>query len=314
MKRTDCPLGTFFSTRPDKSRLTVLEVLRGQFESHFRLNEAALEWMADVGVEADVVARLERHASEQSFAQAEWATWLSTRCPWLRGDVRRKVSEVAALADYHAQTDVPVVRMLLTDDAPQFRGITEDHGLCWVHRGRNLKALNPTVGLFLDEQQSALDAFWSLYRQVGQWQTYPAREDGHVLVQSFRALTQRTVAYEPLGQLLVRMGEQQEGLLGALLSHPEVLRHNNPAELEARQRVRKRDVSFGPRSVAGARAWDVWQSVVRTARALGQNVYEWVLDRLTKENQVPRLAEQIKQRAEELHLGWTWGLRPRPSG
>jgi hypothetical protein len=46
---------------------------------------------------------------------------------------------VAALADYHAQTEVPVVRMLLTDDAPQFWGVTEDHGLCWVHWGRNLK-------------------------------------------------------------------------------------------------------------------------------------------------------------------------------
>lgn len=75
-------------------------------------------------------------------------TFFSTRSdksPWLRGEVRRKVSEVAALADYHAQTEVPVVRMLLTDDAPQFRGITEDHGLCWVHRGRNLKALRPHV-------------------------------------------------------------------------------------------------------------------------------------------------------------------------
>ena len=93
-----------------------------------------------------------------------------------------------------------------------------------------------------------------------------------------------------------------------------MLRHNNPAEPEARQRVRKRDVSFGPRSVAGARAWDVWQSVVRTTRVLGQNVYEWVLDRLMGKGQVPRLGEPIKQRAEELHLGWSWGLRPRPSG
>lgn len=308
------PLGTFFSTRPDKSRLTVLEVLRGQHEGHFRLNRAALEWMVDVGVEVDVVRRLVAHASEQSFAQAEWSVWLSATCPWLRGEARRQVSEVAALADYHAQTEVPVVRMLLTDDAPQFRGITEEHALCWVHRGRNLKALNPVVGPFLDEQQSALSAFWSLYRQVGQWQEHAAPEERARLVQSFQALTERTVAYDDLRQQLQRMGEQQDGLLGALLRHPEVLRHNNPAELEARQRVRKRDVSFGPRSVAGARAWDVWQSAVRTTRALGQNVYAWVLDRLTRQGQVERLGEQIRQRADELHLGWSWCLRPRPSG
>ena len=110
-------------------------------------------------------------------------------------------------------------------------------------------------------------------------------------VQSFQALTQCTVAYDDLGQQLQRMGEQQDGLFGALRRHPEVLRHSNSAELKARQRVRKRDVSFGPRSVAGARAWDVWQSVVRTTRALGQNVYKWVLDRLTRKGQVPQLGE-----------------------
>jgi hypothetical protein len=292
----------------------VLEVLRGEDESHVRLNEAALEWMADLDVEVTVVARLRPDASERPLGQAGWATWLSAKCPWLRGEVRRKVSEVAALADYHAQSEVPVGRMLLTDDAPQFRGITEDHGLRRVHRGQNLEALRPHVVTFERELQSVLDASWSFYRQVGQWQTHAAPEEKKTLEQSFQALTQRTVDYDDLGKQLQRMGEQQDGLLGALLRHPEVLRHNNLAELEARQRVRKRDVSFGPRSVAGARAWGVWPSVVRTTRTLGQNVYEWVLDRLTKKGEVPRLGEQIKQRAEELPLGWTWGLRPRPSG
>ncbi len=33
-----------------------------------------------------------------------------------------------------------------------------------------------------------------------------------------------------------------------VLSHPEILLHNNPAKLEARQRVRKRDVSLQART------------------------------------------------------------------
>jgi hypothetical protein len=33
-----------------------------------------------------------------------------------------------------------------------------------------------------------------------------------------------------------------------VLEHPELPLHNNPAELGARQRVRKRHISFGPRS------------------------------------------------------------------
>ncbi len=37
-----------------------------------------------------------------------------------------------------------------------------------------------------------------------------------------------------------------------VLAHPEIPLHNNPAELGARARVRKRDVSFGPRTREGA--------------------------------------------------------------
>jgi len=38
-------------------------------------------------------------------------------------------------------------------------------------------------------------------------------------------------------------------------------------ELAVRRRVRKRDVSFGPRSPAGVRAWDTFQSIAATGRS-----------------------------------------------
>ena len=40
-----------------------------------------------------------------------------------------------------------------------------------------------------------------------------------------------------------------------VLKHPEIPLHNNPAELGARRRVRKRVVSYGPRSEQGAKAF-----------------------------------------------------------
>ncbi len=51
-----------------------------------------------------------------------------------------------------------------------------------------------------------------------------------------------------------------------VLKHPEIPLHNNPAELEARQRVRKRDVSFGPRTQDGIEAWDTFMSLAATAQ------------------------------------------------
>ena len=91
-----------------------------------------------------------------------------------------------------------------------------------------------------------------------------------------------------------------------MLIHPELSLHNNDSELGARHRVRKRDVSFGPRTTVGARAWDTMQSLVGTAKKLGVNIYEYFTDRVTGRGAVPRLADVIETKAAELNLGGSW--------
>jgi hypothetical protein len=91
-----------------------------------------------------------------------------------------------------------------------------------------------------------------------------------------------------------------------VLSHPEILLHNNPAELGARQRVRKRDVSLQARTPEGIGAWDIFQTLVCTAKKLGVNVYQYLQDRIAQTNQFPSLAHLIEERAKELQLAASW--------
>ena len=65
----------------------------------------------------------------------------------------------------------------------------------------------------------------------------------------------------------------KKGCLLMALAHPEIPLHNNPAELGARARVRKRDVSFGPRTREGAQAWDTFMTLAETATKLGVSFY-----------------------------------------
>lgn len=88
-----------------------------------------------------------------------------------------------------------------------------------------------------------------------------------------------------------------------VLAHPELPLHNNPAELGARQRVRTRDVSVGPRSPAGSSAWDIFMTLAATARKLGIDFAVYLRDRLTQAGQVPPLADLISARAPHLALG-----------
>ena len=82
-----------------------------------------------------------------------------------------------------------------------------------------------------------------------------------------------------------------------VLKEPIVPLHNNPAELGARQRVRKRDVSFGPRSESGRVAWDVFMTVAETAKKLSANFYDYVYDRVAEAYDMPALADVIRSRS-----------------
>ncbi|HYU75269.1 MAG TPA: hypothetical protein VEL31_21590 [Ktedonobacteraceae bacterium] len=94
-----------------------------------------------------------------------------------------------------------------------------------------------------------------------------------------------------------------------VLSHPEILLHNNPAELGARQRVRKRDVSAAAHAPERALGRGIHaQTLVSTAIKLGVNVYQYFHDRITQTNGVPSLAHLIEERATMQPLSASWSL------
>jgi hypothetical protein len=65
-------------------------------------------------------------------------------------------------------------------------------------------------------------------------------------------------------------------------------------------------VSYGPRSLAGARTWDAMETLLSTARKLGVNFFQYIRDRVSGARQMPSLADPIKQRAETMDLGSSW--------
>jgi len=77
-------------------------------------------------------------------------------------------------------------------------------------------------------------------------------------------------------------------------------------KLDCRARVRWRDVSFGPRTEAGVRAWGVGLTLVATVKKLGVNIYHYIQDCLSGRNGLPSLADLIVQRAQELNLSASW--------
>ena len=300
------PLYSIYRTMPRKDRPTVLAVLRGTETPRYLVNDEAIALAASMGVSGAVLCWFQerlpwnREMDEKGFTER-----YDKAMTFVNGEARRKLYEAAALAAYRAQTDVPVVDTLLGDDAPQFKEITDALSLCWVHEGRHYAKLTPMFEPFQKELEAFQDRFWDYYRELRDYRTEPTAEKARRLETAFDELFSTKAEYADLDARIAKTAAKKSELL-LVLSHPELPLHNNGSELTVRQRKRKQDVSFGPRTVAGSKAWDTMQSLVDTTRKLGVNIYEYFKDRVTKRDAVPRLADIIRQRAQELNLGASW--------
>ncbi len=110
----------------------------------------------------------------------------------------------------------------------------------------------------------------------------------------------QVTGYDELDKRIAKT-KAKKGRLLKVLSYPKMPLHNNPAELAARRRARKRDISFGPRTQDGVAAWDTFMNLAATARQLGVSFYAYIHDRVTGAHALPSLADLIQQQAPAFH-------------
>ena len=87
-----------------------------------------------------------------------------------------------------------------------------------------------------------------------------------------------------------------------VLDRPEVPLHNNLSEGHLRDYVKKRKISGSTRSDLGRQARDTFASLKKTCRRLGVNFWAYLQDRVRGAGQIPRLADLIRQKAEEMSV------------
>jgi len=286
---------TVYQTRPGGTRQDVLAVLWGQ-EPVFRLNADALAWLSTSSLRPTLLTQLCAALPwDTELSASELSKVLDGAGVTLAPQQRQQIWDALAIAAYHVQTTVPIVRRLLSDDAAVYHLLTDAHGLCWVHDARHYTKLTPVVPAY----QALLAAFrkdyWRFYRQLVAYRMAPSATERDRLPAAFDDLFSRRTGYLALDERIAKTWANRELLL-LVLDYPDLPLHNNDMELAARRRVRKRDVSFGPQSRAGAQAWDTFQTIIATASKLGVRVYAYFLGRLMVPATTPSLAERICER------------------
>ena len=212
------------------------------------------------------------------------------------GPLRTAIQQASAIVYYRHQSCVPVVRTLVCDDAGQFKLLTEKLALCWIHAGRHYEKLSPVVGRHAEALDAFCERYWDYYAALQDYRAGPSEALANSLRQQFDELFSTRTGYADLDDRIAKTAAKRDELL-TILSEPSVPLHNNASELGARVSARRRDVSLHSRSERGARAMDIFTTLVQTAKQLGLSAYAYLRDRFRGTRELPTLARSIAQAA-----------------
>ena len=290
------PYYTAYFTRENKNRLTLLEILN-QSEPTFVLNSHTMALLLNSNLSEKQRQRLVPLLSERIMERSEIDALLSRLFPdpGKQKTNRQRILEACALTSFcHQGRSFPI---LICDDAPQFKGITEYLALCWIHEGRHYKKLQPFTGNNRTKLARVLSDFWDYYHCLLNYKKTPSPTEAERLSAQFDTLFSQTTGYDLLDDRLRKTWAKKERLL-VVLQYPHIPLHNNPAELGARVQARKRDVSFQTKNVKGTEAKDTMMTLVQTAKKLTVNVFEYIHDRMSQKYEMPSLASIISSQSQ----------------
>ena len=287
------PYYTAFFTRPHKDRLTVLSVLQNTSSPRFRFNAKTLELLQPYEIpqkwQRRVAALGEDVQYDAEACRALLDDWFGAG---RRSPARTQIEQAAATVYYQQQTRVPVVETLVCDDAGQFKSITDHLALCWIHAGRHYEKLSPVVSRHAVLLDAMAEKFWDYYAALQRYRDGPTATEAERLRLEFDELFSTRTGYASLDDRIAKTAAKKNELL-RVLSHPEVPLHNNASELGARVSARRRDVSLHSKSERGARAMDIFTTLIQTCKKLRISAYAYLRDRLTRRYAMSSLADHI---------------------
>lgn len=284
-------LFAWFESTTSKSRINFLELLSHAAKRCYFLNEGAMDYIIRQKLPKKIQVLLKGEYVQFS-QKADWNRWLDQR--GITGPIHRKVLTEGTLIGGLLSQGIPENMGIVSDDAGQFNIF--DHALCWIHAERGINRLIPLT----DAQKKAVDwarkQIWEIYAELKCYKLNPESDQACSIRQKFIKTCATTTDYHSLNQVLIRLGKNQDELLRAL-DRPELPLHNNLSEQDIRDYVKKRKISGSTRSDSGRKARDTFASLKKTCLKHRVSFWQYIMDRLTKAEKIPRLSELICQAA-----------------
>src|SRR3954469_24489255 len=222
----------WFATRPSKSRLNFLGLLRAG-RPDYVLNAAAAAYMLEHGASEAVIATLLAHQRRSFADEAAWGAHLAALG---LGAGHRRLADAAAPGGSVAERGLLTGTVIVSDDAGQFDVLT--HALCWVHAERHLRRVVCATA----EEQRLVDRqrqlVWWLYADLKLYRDEPTPARRAALRARFDRVFGRVTGFAELDATVARLRANKAELL-VVLDRPEIPLHSNGSASALRRRVTK---------------------------------------------------------------------------
>lgn len=280
-------LFSWFESTGSKSRINFLELLR-QGHEDYHLTDVSFAYMERHHVTPWIRTAL-RQAGEKSFMNAQCfeahLNLLEINYP----HYKRRVTEAALIGSImHHGFSIDTV--ILSDDAGQFNVL--QHALCWVHAERGIKSLPLSNALQVKAIEWARNEVWEIYQALRDYKARPSKGLQTRIENRFDNLCKAKTNYYGLERVLKRLFANKDELL-LVLKRPDIPLHNNLSERDIREYVKRRKISGSTRSDEGRRCRDTFASLKKTALKMGVGFWDYLLDRLTQQEAIPRLDQLV---------------------
>jgi len=274
-----------------KDRLSALKALCGTDALAYRIDEEALAYVRQKLPTTTLDVILGKFKNQIFPTESEFETTVMRHPDLLRfrPSALRYVREAAAIAAFRAQDST---RRLVCDDAGQFKGLTKFLQLCWVHAGRHVEDLDPRSPDFRGILDRFLDSLWGYFDKLKAYKLAPTKRAKKTLFREFDKVFKPDTGYYALDRRIKKVLGQKTELL-TVLDFPTTPLHNNPCELDVREKVVQRKIRNCHRSLAGAKASDIFLGLMGTCRKNKISFWDYLKDRVYKTGSIPELKEII---------------------
>ena len=283
-----------YNTGKSKDRLSALKALCGTNILVYLIDDFTIKYVKEKLPRKTAHKILEPFKNKIIIGEKDFESYfldnpeIGKRHPY----VFRYIKEGAAIAAFRANYYNMPSSIIVCDDAGQFKGLCEHLQLCWVHIARHFKNLDPLVKDFQDILNNFLELFWTYYRKLQAFKISPNGIDKANLIKEFDELFVPNTGYFALNNRIKKVIKKKTELL-TVLDYPNTPLHNNPCELDTREKVVQRKIRNCHRSSFGAKASDIFLGLMGTCRKNKISFWRFMKDRIFKLNEIPKLTNLI---------------------